>query len=190
MENVSLAGVKGTVSIEQKKASSKKYRYFFTRDSAGKRVQAEAGTRIVNSGSYLYVDWIPIIFMGQNGGWNDDPDELIRQQRMLVDTLKLNKGRFLILGLTTGSSESRAALDAAMDAQWGWQYLNLRSYLSDPGTLEKYGLAITESDAALIAQGIVPACLRTGEVHLNATGYRAVGDLAYQALVSMGYLEK
>lgn len=70
-------------------------------------------------------DDIPVIFMGYYGGWNHDPEELIEQQRKILDTFGKNKERFLIVGTRPlDDSVSESDYDSAMEEAWGEHYLS------------------------------------------------------------------
>lgn len=159
--------------------------YYFTRSSAGDPIRLEAGASIFTKDSLRYASYLPIVWMGQNGGW-DTADTLIAQQRSIVALHTQNADRYLILGLTTGTAESRSALEAAMTEAFGDHFLNLRDYFSTKG-LGDAGLSATEEDLAAMSQGAVPASLLSDEIHLNATGYELVGKQVYQRMLELGY---
>lgn len=188
--NVTIKGIEGTLSIQQESYLSKEYSYWFTRKRSGRETVVPAGTQIVNDGSVLYTDYIPVIFMGQNGGWGNDPQQLIQQQQAILDTCGKNQKNFIILGLTSGTAESRRALETAMAEHWGKQYINLREALCNQAWIESFDLKCTDSDIASIQKGEVPQILRTDGVHFNATGYTMIGNLLFDRLVELGFVEK
>jgi hypothetical protein len=135
MDSVCIAGIKGVLSIQQESSTSENYTYYFTRSIAGESITVKAGTEIITSGSTQYLNYIPVIFIGQNGGY-DDINELIAQQRAIIDHQEMsesNQGKFIIVGLHTGTAESRSKLETAMQAEYGAQYINLREYMSTSG---------------------------------------------------------
>jgi hypothetical protein len=83
-----------------------------------KGLSIPAGTEIVTQGSGDYESYIPIIFIGQNGGY-DDISDLIAQQQAVVDHGTGPEDRYLIIGLHTGDARSRAELESAMEEAWG-----------------------------------------------------------------------
>lgn len=181
----SIGGVEGEITIEQKSYTATEVHYYFTRSNEGEAVTVSAGETVVTAATNRYKDYISVIFIGQNGGWAEAED-LIAQQRALIERQEKNKDKFLILGLTSGSKESRAELEEKMQAEYGEKYVNLREYLSGDGVKDA-GVKASEEDEALMAEGSVPACLRADNVHLNAKGYRAVGNYIYQRMKKLGY---
>ena len=58
----------------QESYTSPEYSYVFTREKPGGSVHIKAGTEIITSGSENYLNYIPIIFIGTNGGYSDYQD--------------------------------------------------------------------------------------------------------------------
>lgn len=83
IETVSINGIPGQLSIEQESVTSENYAYYFTRETAGREVRVTEGTLIQIDSSLKYKNYIPIIFIGTNGGWST-PDELIEQIESMV----------------------------------------------------------------------------------------------------------
>lgn len=72
--------------------------------------------------------YLPVIFMGFYGGWNNDPQELIAQQEKILATFTGNPQQYLILGFpNTGSSEGDAAYEQAMTQRWQDRYVSLKN---------------------------------------------------------------
>ena len=51
------------------------------------------------------------------------------------------------------------------------------------------GITPTEQDETDIAAGTVPTSLRSDGVHLNAAGYKALGTMLADKIVSLRYLD-
>ena len=185
---VEIGGVTGTLSIRQDSPTSPSFDYYSTRAQAGEAVEVERGTPIRLTGAQAYTDYVAVVWMGENGGW-DTPEELVAQQQAIADTLQKNAGKVLFLGLVSGDAASRAPLEAAMAEAWGNRFVNLREYLSAEG-LADAGLTPTEEDAADMERGAIPASLRTGETQLTDKGYDLVAQLVYERLQQLGFLEK
>jgi lysophospholipase L1-like esterase len=192
MDSVSIAGIEGVISIEQESYTSEKYTYYFTRRTAGASVDVTAGTEIITSASTQCLDYIPIIFIGQNGGY-DDINDLIAQQRAIISHQKmseLNQGKFIIVGLHTGTEDSRRELEAAMQAEYGDQYINLRDYMATSG-LKDAGIEPTEEDKEMMADGMTPASLMNSDkLHFNEAGYKLIGNLIYERMDELGYFDQ
>ncbi len=183
-----LGGVEGELHIEQSSYTAEEYHYYF-KPAASLREEKRfaAGTEMRTRQATAFDGCFPIVFIGQNGGWAD-AEELIAQQRALIGEDALAAGEYLVLGLTSGSASSRAALENALEAAFGDRFLNLRAYLAGQGPADA-GITPTAEDLAEMAEGVVPACLRSDGVHFNAKGYRLIGNFVYDALSRLGFLE-
>lgn len=184
---VIINGVEGTISIEQKSTTDNDAKYYFNRNTKGQPVSVNQGSQIITNGSKLYKDDIAIIFIGQNGGWKDAND-LISQQKSIINTLGKNKDKFLILGLTTGTKNTRADLEQAEKNAFGDKYLNLREYLSTDG-MKDANLTPTSEDTKAMNIGSMPQSLLFDKVHFNEKGYTLIGNIVYKQLVQLGYFD-
>ncbi len=182
--------VKGTLAVVQEEPSKPEFSYTFTRESGGDEVQITAGSEI-----YLelyneyeeYEDYFSIVFIGQNGGW-ENPDDLVKLQKMILD--KYGDGKnYLIIGLHTGTAEERSELESVMEQEYGNHYLNLREYMCENG-LKKAGIKPTDEDKERLSEGIVPRSLLSDDVHFNAKGYKVLGDAVYERLIELSSEEK
>lgn len=189
VEYVEICGVKGTFEFlpDVTGVSGGNYLYYFKRSEPGEAVMVPAGTEILTRGYQEYKDYLPIIFMGENGGFADSA-QLIRQQLSIVETGK-NTERYLIIGLTSGTAADRAQLEADMLQQYGDKYLNARAIMSAQGA------AIAEIETTIFDQwmtdeGKVPGRLLSDSVHLNEAGYRALGIVVYNRLKELGYFDE
>lgn len=183
-----IGGVEGALSIEQESYTSKECHYYFQPSaSLDDAKYFAAGTEVVTRQATAFENCFPVVFIGQNGGW-ENIDELIAQQRALIGEEALATGRYLVLGLTSGSAASRAELENATEAAFGERYVNLRAYLSGQGVADA-GITVTSEDRQQMAEGIVPDGLRSDEVHLNAKGYRLVGNLVYDVMSRLNFTE-
>lgn len=188
VNSVTIGGIEGTLSIIQNTWESKEYSYTFTRMAAGEIKTVPAGTEIITAASSQYLDYITVIFIGQNGGYRDF-DDLILQQRAIIDHQTSNNDRFIIVGLHTGTKESRAALEEAMKKEYGGKYINLREYMSTHA-MDDAGLEPTEEDILLMEKGATPASLLCDEVHFTPAGYALIGELIYKTMDSLGYFDE
>lgn len=75
--------------------------------------------------------YLPVIFMGYYGGWNNDPVELAEQIQLILNTYD-NPERFLVVGLHPvsggGNPEDYREI---MESTWGERYLDLEDVLED-----------------------------------------------------------
>lgn len=194
MEEVEISGIRGVIYLEQGSGADGKLQYFFTRAEEGEEVTAEAGTQIVTSGSREGLNYLPVLFMGENGGFSD-ASNLIAQQRSVLKHQNENGDRYLIVGLVSGTSTQRAELENAMKKAYGDRYLNLREYMStrgieDANVLLGAEIEPTAEDTEMMAQGMAPSSLLSDETHLNDYGYELLGRLVYSRMEELGYFDE
>lgn len=185
METVTIAGVEGKLTISQESSNSMNYTYYFTREVIGNAVIAPKGTIVETAASKKYKEHIPVILIGATGGWNTSY-ELVNENLAMVE----DYDKYIVLGLPTGTTESRYTMEALMEETFGDNYINLRKYLCENG-LEDAGITPTREDLNNIEEGIVPASLRVtvDNDHLNDAGYRVVAKLVYNKMEELGYFD-
>ncbi len=185
---VVIGGIEGTLSITQETHVSKEFSYQFTRSVPGETKTVPAGAEVVTDAASKYLDYFPVVYIGQNGGYADF-DDLIRQQRAIIDHQTANQDRFLIVGLHTGTAESRGPLEKAMQEEYGDKYINLRAYMATKAMADA-GLEPTEEDMKLMEQGSTPYSLMVPDhCHFNSTGYALIGKLIYHTMDQLGYFQ-
>lgn len=180
-----IAGVSGTLTIQNVGQQGSKYT--FVRTEAGEEIQVPAGTEIRTEASGDYKDYLSIVFVGTNGGY-ENIDELIAQQDAIIASRTENTDKYLVVGITYGTAEGMAEYDKAMYEHYGDKYFCIRSYLSVFG-MRDAGLTPTEEDEQQMQLGMVPASLRSDEVHFTAKGYEVIGNAIYDKLETLGYFE-
>lgn len=212
MSNVTIAGIEGTLSIDSNTATFEKPTYFFTRSQEGKKVKIKKGEQIISTSMNENKDYVPVICMGDDGGWKSF-DELIKQQQALLDTFK-DKDKFIILGLFTvpltekqekslpdddENGKARAKLvkknneayDKAMKKKWGEHYVSSREYLCSNVALdylEKNEVDYKNVDKVNMSNGVVPEVLKYDPNLLNGRGYELAGEAVFKKMVELGYL--
>ena len=185
---VVIGGVEGTLSITQETHVSKDFSYQFTRNTPGEAKTIPAGTVIVTDAASKYLNYLPVVYIGQNGGYTDFAD-LIHQQRAIIGHQTANRDCFVIVGLHTGTAESRGPLEKAMLEEYGDKYINLRQYMSTDAMTDA-GLEPTEEDRKLMAQGSTPYSLMVADRgHFNSIGYALIGKLIYRTMARLGYFD-
>ena len=169
-------GVKCTLSISQTSTTDPNAKYTIT----GYHDKLLAETPVKFAGCDINSK-ITVIFVGQNG-----PD--LAERLSIIDSMisKIND-KYIVMGLSSGSSASRADEEAQMLSKYGVHYFNTRNILS------KYGMSImnltpTSSDVNEMNKGEVPSSLRSDSVHLNANGYTALGKMLAQKIRACGYV--
>lgn len=189
VEYVEICGVKGTLEYLPDVAgtSGGNYLYYFKRDEAGEEVHVPVGTKILTRGYIDYNRYLPIIFMGENGGYAD-VNQLIRQQVSIVNASNCNS-RYLIIGLTSGTAAEREPMEIAMQEKYGMNYLNARQIMSKDGA-SIAEIETTVFDQWMTDEGRIPGRLMSDSVHFNDDGYRVLGILVYNRLKELGYFDE
>jgi len=135
-----------------------------------------------------YTGKVVVIFVGQNGSTFTGLTDY-NARIAIIDSMIAHIGhnRYVILGLSTGTNTSREADDNAMLAKYGNKFLPTRKMLVEQG-MTIAGLTPTSQDQTDITAGTVPTSLRSDSVHLNASGYTALGKIVAEKIKSLGYL--
>lgn len=181
MEFVTIGRVKGVISRSGNG-------YVFTRSEAGDPVQISKGTEIITAGSEPYREYIAVIFIGQNGGFTSY-DELVEQQKAIINHQTKNKDKYIIIGLHTTTPSCREDLEGLMLEEYGDKYINLREYMSTDA-MKNADLTPTQSDISAMEGGNVPpSLLSTDMLHFNSDGYEIIGKLVYDRMEQLGYFD-
>ena len=169
-------GVKCTLSISQTSTTDPNAKYTIT----GYNDKLLAETPVKFAGCDIKSK-ITVIFVGQNGPG-------LAERLSIIDSMisKIND-KYIVMGLSSGNSASRADEEAQMLSKYGVHYFNTRNMLS------KYGMSVmnltpTTSDVNEMSKGEVPSSLRSDSVHLNANGYTALGKMLSQKIRACGYV--
>ena len=178
---VSIAGIEGTFSIDENEPSV----YYFTRNSDGEEASILEPTPLLISASTDRKNDITIIFIGQNGGY-ENIDQLIDQQNAMIEHLGHDK--YLILGLTTGTTSSRSELEQRLEGTHQEKFINLRKSFITEG-LNDANLQPTEEDLANIAIGKIPASLLIDEdIVGNSIYHELIAKKIYSKIIDLNYL--
>lgn len=187
MEYIIAGGIKGTVIYGKESYSDEDFTYYFTpQEAVSDMVTVEKGTPIITRAYEECGDYIPVIFMGENGGYGDC-NELIEQIMSIIQRRKNGQEEYIVIGLVTGDEGERAELEQAMEEAFGKHYLNIREYLCE--AFYDTGIIPTDFDEMLLAKGAVPGSLHSDAIHLNADGYRLVARAVYEKLIELGYCQ-
>lgn len=125
---------------------------------------------------------ITCIWAGQNG-----PSDYMVNAELLQHIADTTNGKYVILGLSSGTASSRASQEQYYLKLFGNKFFNTREMLSQHG-MTILGLTPTETDEAEIADGTVPTSLRSDNVHLNANGYKALAKFLAAKIRSLKYI--
>ena len=180
MNPVTINGITGTLQVQQDDIWDTEVAYFFKRAEAGNEQKVTAGTVIVPQfASEINDKRISVIFIGTNGGYASIA-HLMEQQKMLIES-----EHYLIIGLTRENAEKFAEMDAALEAEFGKRFLNLRKWICENG-LERAGLIATDADRTAIEKGQMPPSLMSDGVHFNQHGYQIIGEAVFERLDELG----
>ena len=169
-------GVKCNLSISQTSTTDQNAKYTIT----GYNGRLLAETPVKFSGCDIKSK-ITVIFVGQNGPG-------LAERLSIIDSMisKIND-KYIIMGLSTGNSASKADEEAQMLSKYGVHYFNTRHMLSQYG-MNIMNLTPTNSDTIEMNNGEVPSSLRSDAIHLNANGYTALGKMIAQKIRACGYV--
>lgn len=180
---VKIGGVEGTLKWTGSSYNDTAGTWTFTRSEAGEAVTIDRPTALVTAfDREKNAPHLMVVFMGQNGGYSDI-DDLINLHRLMKDHAKAK--HTIILGLSSGSAESRADYEAAMKKAFGRYFISLREYLSQYG-LADAGLTPTAADETAMASGTVPPQLLTDAVHYTSATKTVIGNLIYKRADELG----
>ena len=195
VNNVTLNGVEGTLTIDASNYYSTGNAYYFTRLTPGDEAYIPAGTELVTAASSQYRDYIHIVWIGTYGTYTN-ADDLVKQVKMLLSRQAKNPERFLVLGncsVNGFSSDTYTmdAIDTAMMQAFGSQYINVRKYLCSDGMIDA-GINPTSEDRTYISQNMVPPSFTNapGSPELNGRAFAVIGKLVYNRMDSLGYFEE
>ena len=189
---VTIAGIGGVIT-EKRTSVWERTEYYFTRAEAGEAVKVEKNTPVITDVSHKYLDYVNVVFIGTNGDFKN-ADELIEQQKTILSRNKETPEKYIVVGLYKLSKADRnsdyfAGLEAAMEAEYGERFIDLRGYFTTDA-LADAGIEPTDADIAEIGEGRVPPSLLVEDgLHLNATGYTLLGKLIYARMEKLGYFE-
>lgn len=135
-----------------------------------------------------YTGKVTVIWVGQNGSSFTGLSDQLEARMAIIDSMiaHVQNKRYVILGLSTGSTSSRTAEDNTMLKKYGANFFPTRQLLVENG-LAITGTTATTQDNTDISNGTVPTSLRSDSVHLNAKGYTAVGKMLAQKIRSLGF---
>ena len=183
-----LAGVEGTLSIEQKKTNDAECSYYFTRLAEGEAVKVAENSILETNAGNAYKDGIFIVFMGENGGFTST-EELISQQRAILSLQDKNKDKYIVVGITSGTAQERAQLEETMKEEYGEHYVNLREYLSTEGIYDAK-IEPTQKDLEQMKEGKIPDSLLSDDVHFTKQGYMLIAGKLYASMKELGYFDE
>ena len=197
VNNVTIGGIEGTLSLDSASYRSGHLYYYFTRLKPGRETVLEVGTEIITAASDMYREDVAVIFIGTYGGYSD-VDTLISQIRAVIDHQTTNKDRYIVMSpyyysdsYYGGDTSTFDKYETALSQAFGEHYVNIRKYLISDA-LDDAGLKATTADTTQIKNGRVPDSLRssTNSIELSATAYRLIGRVIYDRMDQLGYFDE
>ena len=164
--------------------------HVFVRKEAGESISVEKGTVIyIANNQKNYTNHIPVIFMGENGGWDNDPSVLIKQINAMIAHIGNLHERYIVVGLHTGTAESRKELEDAMEREYGNNYINLREYICSKG-YEDLGIIPSEDELGAMKLGVVPSTLLVDGLHYGGVAKKMVATAVFNRMDELGYFDE
>ncbi len=181
---VKIGDIEGTLTWTGNSYNDTNGTWTFTRSQTGAAVTINRPTAMTTAfDREKNSPHLMIIFMGQNGGYDANNDELVRMHQLMIN--HANAKHTIILGLSSGSASSRANYENAMKKAFGRYFISLREYLSTYG-LADAGLTPTTADNMAMAVGTVPQQLLVDSVHYTNATKTVIGNLIYKRCCELG----
>lgn len=171
---VTISGIPGTLSYSSNV-------YYFARSTAGDEITISRPVQIIPYSAKADKGALLIICVGNNDGSSKDADLIIKRIRKMLEYL--NSTQYIILGLMT---TDRGDVNTALWNEFGVNYIDIYQYVLEYG-LDDNDLTATDTDTDNIANNIIPAQLRSDDIHLNDKGYASMAKGVYLKGVDLGY---
>lgn len=175
-----LMGIPGTFTED---ASHDPPRLSFTRTDAGDAVAVPDGSTLRGTQGDAYRSDPITIWVGRNN--IAAQADVLRDIDAIVASLAAKNSRFLVFSVTNSQHEPSgsvgygqiAAINAAIEAKYPGNYLDVRRYLIDHG-LAQAGLTPTAADLAAISEDRVPPQLHRDVIHFTDAAQKVIGHYA------------
>lgn len=157
----------------------------------------ESEAAVINQGEVMHInaleaykDDIHIVFMGQNGSFTDN-DDLIRQIKSIIPQEIYASGKYLVIGLSSGSAQEREEIESALYTEFGERFINSREELSGERVYEFVDVLSSE-DIEFMEKGMIPQALRIENdlVHLNGEGYKVLAHVVCERMFELGFYDE
>lgn len=125
---------------------------------------------------------LSIFWIGQNGSY-ESAEELISQIESCIE-FSGNKN-YIVIGFHT---EARRYLNEYLQKRFKSRFIDFLTYSQKYG-LDRFGITPTDHDIQDIENNLCPSSLRSDHTHLNQYGYQLLGEIVYQRIMELGYLE-
>ena len=194
VQTVTICGIEGEL-VRWYDTEADFSRYNFLRLEEGESVSVSAGELVLTNLYDEYLDYIPIIMMGNNGDWTDNADLASQFQAMLDHS---ESDAYIVVPNPVNNEtdvERMQTMDDYMSACFGDNAISLRQWMIENGlqtAADSAGeeVSISGEDAARIEAGLIPLSLMNeDEIHFNSTGYAVMAEMFYEKLDELGYFD-
>lgn len=134
-----------------------------------------------------------VIFLGTNDVLNSINSDTTLYLNVIRDMVRKYGGKqYIIVGLF-GDDTKYDTYCSVLKEHFGSKYFNSKQYLSKYATYDaiNQGLlnesVLTDDVLNSINSGIVPSTMKSDPVHLNAVGYRMLGQKLAEKFLALGY---
>lgn len=188
-----LGGMKGNLTITQSTTTSEDAKWYFTREEGEEKVYIKEGEALITQASQSKRNGILILWTGTNDKLKtlqtDSVTALINKQKTMINYLESTEKKYIVLGLTFVKDMEASGIEKInreLEKEYGNHFIDIRRRIQKDG-LSSSNLPETEQDRLDYKAGNIPLSLRVDEVHLNACGYRFIGQEVYRKGRELGY---
>lgn len=141
---------------------------------------------LCNTAKQIANGYARIIWMGTNGNYNNNLQELVNANKLAVES-SVTK-RVIVIGLHLLSKENGESYEKMMYKEFGNKFFNIRQYCIT-NLIYDAGITPTEQDLEDMTNGICPQSLMIDGTHFKPEVNNAIGTKIYNMMVGLGYVE-
>lgn len=141
---------------------------------------------LCNTAKQIANGYARIIWMGTNGDYNNNLQELVNANKLAVES-SVTK-RVIVIGLHLLSKENGESYEEMMYKEFGNKFFNIRQYCIT-NLIYDAGITPTEQDLEDMTNGICPQSLMIDGTHFKPEVNNAIGTKIYNMMVGLGYVE-
>jgi hypothetical protein len=183
---VQIAGVDGLIGgVADENDKNKTASFYFRRSTSGSSVTIPAGTPVVTHTDKAYNSYVNVFWVGDNGGWDNNPQKLLEQLKSATDLV--DNDRYIVIGLSEGDTASNADIDKLLSDTFGDRYINPRELVNHTYSVKHAGDISTE-DTARIARGQLAKGALNINGRINREGLEAIGQRVVDIINNKHYL--
>ena len=141
---------------------------------------------LCNTAKQIANGYARIIWMGTNGNYNNNLQELVNANKLAVES-SVTK-RVIVIGLHLLSKENGESYEEMMYKEFGNKFFNIRQYCIT-NLIYDAGIIPTEQDLEDMTNGICPQSLMIDGTHFKPEVNNAIGTKVYNMMIGLGYVE-